>query len=344
MRKTLKDVAKKAGVSIAVASRVLGNYGYVSEKNRTKVSKVAEEIGYQPNILARSLKTRKTYSIGVIISDVTTFFFTSVVRGIEDVANQNGYHVTLCNSDEDPEKEREYLEELYKRRVDGIIISPTSRNIAYVKKIMRSGIPVVLVDRRIDGIDTAQIVVDNEWGSHEAVKYLINLGYRRIGVINGLQGIRTSEERFAGYQRALEEGGIKIDPNLIKYGDFRMKKGGKAMVEFLRMKNIPEAVFVTNEVMTTGALLALKEHEVRIPEQIGIVGFDDPVWASLINPPLTAVRQPSYSIGSIACQALLQKIRKSNRERSLHEKIVLKPKLIIRQSCREKLKEKVVSA
>jgi len=343
MRKTLKDVAKKAGVSIAVASRVLGNYGYVSQENRAKVLKVAQEIGYQPNILARSLKTRKSYSIGVIISDVTTFFFTSVVRGIEDVANQNGYHVTLCNSDEDSEKEREYIEELYKRKVDGIIISPTSRNIAYLKKNMRSGIPVVLVDRRIDEIDTAQIVVDNEWGSYEAVKYLISLGYRRIGVINGLQGIRTSEERFAGYRRALEESRIKIDPHLIKYGDFRMEGGKKAMLGFLGMKNIPEAVFVTNEVMTTGALLALKEHEVRIPEQIGIVGFDDPVWASLINPPLTAVRQPSYSIGSIACQALLQKIRKSNRERSLHEEIVLKPKLIIRQSCRKKLKERVVS-
>jgi len=120
MRKTLKDVAKKAGVSITVANRVLGNYGYVSQENRAKVLKVAQEIGYQPNILARSLKTRKSYSIGVIISDVTTFFFTSVVRGIEDVANQNGYHVTLCNSDEDSEKEREYVEELYKTGISSL--------------------------------------------------------------------------------------------------------------------------------------------------------------------------------------------------------------------------------
>jgi len=339
MRKTLKDVAQKAGVSVAVASRVLGNYGYVSEENKEKVLKAAKQIGYYSDILARSLKTKKTYSIGVIISDVTTFFFTSVVRGIEDVANQSGYHVTLCNSDEDPQKEREYLEELYKRRVDGIIISPTNKNIAYIKKIMRSGIPVVLVDRKIDEIDTTQILVDNEWASYEAVKHLINLGYRRIGAINGVKEIRTSEERFAGYKKALRESDIKIDPQLIKYGNFRMENGKEAMVELLKMKKPPDAVFVANETMTTGALLALKENEVKIPQEMAIIGFDDPVWAPLVDPPLTTVRQPSYSIGTIASQVLLQKMDTRGRK-TKHEEIILKPKLIIRESCGEKIKIK----
>ena len=340
MRKTLKDVAKKAGVSVAVAGRALGNYGYVSEENKIKVLKAAQRIGYKPDILARSLRKKKTYSIGVIVSDVTTSFFTSVVRGVEDVASQSGYNVTLCNSDESSEKERGYLEELYKRKVDGIIISPTNKNIAYIKKIIREGIPVVLVDRKIDEIDTTQVVVDNEWGSYEAVKHLINLGYRRIGVINGLKGIRTSDERFAGYRKALEESGLKIEPQLVKYGDFRMEKGKKAMIEFLKMKNIPEAVFVTNEVMTIGALLALRENRVKIPDEMKIVGFDDPVWAPLIQPPLTAVRQPAYSIGTIASQVLFQKMSRTNRNQK-HEEIVLKPKLIVRESCGEKLMEKV---
>ena len=336
MRKTLKDVAMKAGVSIAVASRVLGNYGYVSEENRLKVLKAAREIGYQPDVLARGLKTKKTYSIGVIISDVTTFFFTSVVRGIEDVASQGGYHVTLCNADEDPQKEKGYLEELYKRKVDGIILSATGKNLSLVKKLIRSGMPIVLVDRKIDKLDTTQVVVDNKEGAYEAVKHLIKLGYQRIGVINGIKGIWTSEQRFAGYLDALEESELKIKPELIKYGDFRVEGSKKAMVEFLGMKNPPEAVFVTNEAMTTGALLAMKEKKVKIPDDIAIVGFDDPIWAPLIEPPLTAVRQPSYSIGTIACQALLQRIEKTNRGRSVHEEIVLKPKLTIRKSCGEK--------
>ena len=335
MRKTLKDVATKAGVSVAVASRVLGNYGYVSEENRLKVLKAAREIGYQPDVLARGLKTKKTYSIGVIISDVTTFFFTSVVRGIEDVASQGGYHVTLCNADEDPQKEKGYLEELYKRKVDGIILSATGKNLSLVKKLIRSGMPIVLVDRKIDKLDTTQVVVDNKEGAYEAVKHLIKLGYQRIGVINGIKGIWTSEQRFAGYLDALEESELKIKPELIKYGDFRVEGSKKAMVEFLGMKNPPEAVFVTNEAMTTGALLAMKEKKVKIPDDIAIVGFDDPIWAPLIEPPLTAVRQPSYSIGTIACQALLQRIEKTNRGRSVHEEIVLKPKLIIRKSCGE---------
>jgi len=335
MRKTLKDVATKAGVSVAVASRVLGNYGYVSEENRLKVLKAAREIGYQPDVLARGLKTKKTYSIGVIISDVTTFFFTSVVRGIEDVASQGGYHVTLCNADEDPQKEKGYLEELYKRKVDGIILSATGKNLSLVKKLIRSGMPIVLVDRKIDKLDTTQVVVDNKEGAYEAVKHLIKLGYQRIGVINGIKGIWTSEQRFAGYLDALEESELKIKPELIKYGDFRVEGSKKAMVEFLGMKNPPEAVFVTNEAMTTGALLAMKEKKVKIPDDIAIVGFDDPIWAPLIEPPLTAVRQPSYSIGTIACQALLQRIEKTNRGRSVHEEIVLKPKLTIRKSCGE---------
>jgi len=175
------------------------------------------------------------------------------------VASQGGYHVTLCNADEDPQKEKGYLEELYKRKVDGIILSATGKNLSLVKKLIRSGMPIVLVDRKIDKLDTTQVVVDNKEGAYEAVKHLIKLGYQRIGVINGIKGIWTSEQRFAGYLDALEESELKIKPELIKYGDFRVEGSKKAMVEFLGMKNPPEAVFVTNEAMTTGALLAMKE-------------------------------------------------------------------------------------
>ena len=335
MRKTLRDVAEKAGVSIAVVSRVLGNYGSVSSETRRKVLKEAKSIGYQPDIIARSMKTHRTHSLGVIISDITTFFFTSVVRGIEDVTSQNSYNVTLCNSDEDADKENSYLRELYQRKIDGLIISPTGENNNYLKKLIRAGLSVVLVDRRVSELQTTEVAVDNETGAWEAVKHLINLGHRRIGIVNGLSGIRTSEERFSGYKRALAEQGIPFDPGLVKYGDFRMDKGRQVAQEFLNMIDRPTAMFVANEPMTTGALLALGENKTKIPEEMAILGFDDPVWAPLLNPPLTTVRQPSYSIGTIAAQVLLQKIRKVGRGRSLHEEIVLKPKLMVRESCGE---------
>jgi len=340
MRKTLKDVAKKAGVSTSVASRALGNYGYVSKEARERVLKVAEKIGYQPDIIARSLMTQKTYTIGIIISDITTLFFTSAVRGIEDVARENGYNVILCNSDENSQKETEYLKVMYEKKVDGLIISISGKNNSYLKKLIRGGLPVVLLDRGPKEIKAPKVIVDNISGAYETVNHLIKLGHRRIGVINGIPGIMTSDERFEGYKRALQHNDIPIDPELVKYGEFKMEKARQAAQRFIKMKNPPDALFVTNEVMTTGALLALNENNVRIPEEIAIVGFDDPVWAPLMKPSLTAVRQPSYSVGTITCQILLRIINKGDRGRTSEEEMVLKPKLIVRESCGEKLFKK----
>ena len=340
MRKTLKDVAKKAGVSTAVASRALGSYGYVSKEAREKVLKVAEKIGYQPDAIARSLMTQKTHTIGIIISDITTLFFTSAVRGIEDVARRDGYNVILCNSDENLQKETEYLKVIYEKKVDGLIISMSAKTNSYLKKLIRGGLPVVLLDRGPKEIKATKVIIDNVSGAYEAVNHLIKLGRRRIGVINGIAGVTTSDERFEGYKRALKDNDILVDPELVKYGEFKMEKTRQVTRQFIEMTHPPDALFVTNEVMTTGALLALNENNVRIPEEIAIVGFDDPVWAPLMKPPLTAVRQPSYSVGTIACQTLLQIINKGDRERTSEEEIVLKPKLITRESCGEKLFKK----
>jgi len=338
-RKTLKDVAKEAGVSVSMASRVLGNYGYFSEETRSKVLKAAEKLNYKPDVIARGLKTRQTKAIGVIISDVVTFFFTTLVRGVEDVASQNGYSVILCNSDEDPTKEREYLLALYERGVDGLIVSPSIGNHSYLKKLVRGGMPLVLVDRRIRGLKVPTVTVDNQTGSYEAVNYLINLGHRRIGIITGLKGVTTSEERLAGYKRALEKNHLSLDPELIKEGDYRREKAQEATQELLRMKNPPTALFVCNEPMTSGALLTLRENKVKIPEEMAIIGFDDPIWAPLTEPPLTAVSQPSYSMGTLACQTLLREIRAIGRSKIPLEDIILKPRLVVRESSGKRIGE-----
>ncbi len=332
----LEDVARKAGVSKSAAARALGNYGSVSEEVRKRVLNTAKKIGYEPDQIARSLKTRRTNTIGVIISYITTYFFTSVVRGIADVASQSGYDLVLCNTDEDPEKENKFLRVLASRNVDGLIISASGKN-TYLKKLIRAGLPVVLLDRKVEGLETTQVVVDNESGAYKAVTHLIRLGHKRIGIINGRANVQTSQERFNGYKKALQDNHIRLDPQLIKYGDFRMAKAKEVTKEFLDMKNPLSALFISNEAMITGALLALKERNINIPEQIAIVGFDDPVWGPLLDPPLTAVSQPAYPMGTMACQTLLQKINEPGRERTSFEELVLKPKLIVRGSCGEKI-------
>lgn len=331
-RITLKDVAREADLSVTIASRVLSKYGYFSEETKSKVLKAAEKLNYKPDIIARGLKTRQTKAMGVIVSDVLTFFFTTLVRGIEDVASQSGYSVILCNSDEDTVKERDYLLALYERNVDGLIISPSTGNHSYLKKLARGGMPLVLVDRGVRGLKVSTIIVDNEAGSYEAVNYLMSLGHRRIGIITGLKGVTTSEERLAGYKKALEENHISLEPELIKEGDYRSEKAQKAGGDFIRMKHPPTALFVSNEPMTSGVLLALKENKVKIPEEMAVIGFDDPVWAPLTEPALTTVSQPSYFMGTLACQALLKEIKGVGHSKIPSEDIILKPKLIIRES------------
>jgi len=332
----LKDVAKEAGVSVGVVSRVLNNSGYFSEETKSKVLKAVKKLNYKPDAIARSLKTKQTKAIGVIISDVVTFFFTTLVRGIEDVASQNGHSVILCDTDENAVKEREYLLALYERNVDGLIISPTPGNQSYLKKLARGGIPLVLVDRKIRGLRIPTVVVDNEAGAYEAINYLINLGHRRIGIITGLKGVTTTEERLAGYKRALKEHHLSLELELIKEGDDRIDKARESTQDFLKMKNPPTALFASSEPMISGALQVLKEKEIKIPEEISLVGFDDPAWASFTEPPLTTVRQPSYSMGVLACQALLKEIKKNPHTKIREKNVILKPELIIRKSCREK--------
>ena len=198
---------------------------------------------------------------------------------------------------------------------------------------------LVLVDRTVRGLKVSTVLVDNEASSYEAVNYLISLGHRRIGVITGLKGVTTSKERLAGYKRALEENHISLEPELIKEGNYRREKAQEVAGDFIRMKNPPTVLFVCNEPMTSGALLALRENKVKIPEQIAIIGFDDPVWAPLTEPALTTVSQPSYSMGTLACQALLKEIKGVAHSEIPSEEIILKPKLIIRESSGKRIVE-----
>jgi len=267
---------------------------------------------------------------GLILSDIANPFFTTVVRGIEDLAYANKYSLLLCNSDEDPAKEELYIRVLLSEKVAGTIISPTDEDSTTCAALIEGGIPVVAMDRRLRSLRVDTVVVDNISGAYKAVSHLIKLGHRRIGLIGGPTTITTGRERQEGYQRALIDHGLTIDEDLISEGDFKQDSGYQRACELLQLSNPPTAIFAANNLMTLGALNAIHEKGLNIPQEVAIVGFDDMPWAPSLNPPLTTVAQPAYELGRVAAEMLLARIADKDR---LVREIKLETTLIIRESC-----------
>ena len=338
MKINIKDVANKAGVSTATVSRVLGDFPGVRDKTRKKVLKAITELNYEINAVARSLRQKKTNSIGIIVGNVLSQFYSVIAKSVEDTANKFGYHTILCNGDENSKKELEYLRILKSNRVDGIILTPTGKNSEYVQHLINSRTKVVLLDRLIEGVDCDAVLVDNTNGAYKAVKHLIDQGYRKIGIVDGYLDRTTGAERLKGYLQAIEEAGIAKDDNLIKIGNFKKESGKRLTRELLKQSNRPEAIFTTNIDMSMGALIAIKEMGLTIPDDIGIVCFDDSDWALILEPSITVIRQPVYQLGSIAAELLIKKIE--NNKNSLNQMpsiVTLNTELIIRESTKKKM-------
>ena len=328
MAVTIYDIGRKAGVSASTVSRVLNNRPTVDEKLAEAVRAAARELGYRRNAVAGNLRLSKTSLWAVIISDVANPFFTSVVRGIEDVAQETSYSVVLCNSDEDPGKEADYVEAVLAQRMAGVIISPSPGGGVGLNALAASGIPVVTIDREVPGSPTDAVVVDNRAGGQRAVAHLIENGYRRIACITGPANVSTATERLEGYQGALRAADLPLDPDLVKHADFREGGGHTAMTALLDAAHAPDAVFVANNLMTMGALRAIAERGRHVPP-IGVVGFDDLPWADLLDPRLTTVAQPTLAVGRTAARLLLDRIATRDLP---SRKIVLPTTLVVRDS------------
>lgn len=328
----LKDVARAANVSISTVSRVLSQPERVEEETRRRVLLIIEEMGYVPSRVARRLRMEPGHAhlVGLILPDIQNPFFADVARGVEDVAQKYGYAVFLGNSDEDPRKEKHYLEVMRAEMVDGVIVPPISETDEAVSRLARARVPVVCVDRRLARVDADTVVVDNVRGAYEATDHLIRLGHQRIGFIEGRPEISTSTERMRGYRKALLEHGLEVDANLIREGDSRQASGARLAAELLAMEERPTALLVGNNLMTLGALETSYALGLRIPDDLAVVGYDDMPWALALNPPLTAVRQPGYEVGQRAMELLLQRIREPARSTTL---VLLQPQLIVRRSC-----------
>ena len=326
---TSHDVAKKAGVSVATVSRVLNGSPLVTESARRKVMRAVKELNYQPNRAAQRLRAGNSHVIGLIISDIQNPFFTSVVRGIEDVAYQHGYSLILCNSDEDPEKEKLYVNVMRSEEVAGVILASASEENPQVDDLIEFNIPVVALDRQIDDRQIDSVLAKNIDGARAAVKHLIELGHHCIGYI-GLPLTRTpGKERYEGYQRALSEHTLSVSQDFVRIADAKQHGGYLNTLDLLTQQPCVTALFVANNLMTLGALDAIRERGLKIPDDISIIGFDDMPWANLLQPPLTAIAQPTYELGRRAAELLLGRL-KDHEKPVTHEH--LETRLIVRGS------------
>jgi LacI family transcriptional regulator, galactose operon repressor len=330
MAPTIADVARAARVSTATVSRVLNGNKEVNADLADRVHKAVRDLSYRPSRIARSLRTQRTAVWAVIISDIRNPFFTEMVRGVEDVAYANGYSLVLCNAEEDTAKEANYLQLALAEHMAGVIVAPASSTRTDLTPLLERAVSVVTVDRKLSGNRAVdRVLVDNRGGAEVAVSHLAESGYRRIACITGPPDVSTAAERLAGYKLGLRAHGIRGSGQLICAGDFREEGGKTAMEALLSLPTRPDSVFALNNVMTLGALTAIADAHLSVPDDIAVVGFDDPSWAALLRPPLTTVAQPTYDLGAETARMLLQRIGGYS---GAARELVLSPSLRIRAS------------
>jgi LacI family transcriptional regulator len=306
---TIVDVARAAGVSTATVSRVLNNQPQVDPRLAATVLQAVKALGYRPNRVARSLRTRRNRVWALVVSGVRTGpFFADIVRGVEEVAFGAGYLLLLCNHDEDPVKEASYIDLAVAENVGGVILMPSGPRTA-LTPLVSSGTPLVLIDRVLSGQEADAVIADNVSGAYQAVRHLLDRGYAHVACVTGPLTITTGSQRYAGYRKALEEAGVALVDSLVRVSDFSEEGGRLAMRELLEQSERPDAVLLANLLMTIGGLEAIAQAELTIPADIAVVGYDDMSWASLLTTPLTTVAQPTYEMGTEAARLLLSRLQ-----------------------------------
>jgi LacI family transcriptional regulator len=326
---TISDVARVAGVSKSTVSRVLNDHAQVDPVMAERVRATVASLGYRPSRLAQALRTQQSRVWALLISDVRNAFYTDMVRGIEDLAYSKGYSVVLCNTDEEVKKEAAYLELALAERVGGIVLAPARPHAAHLSKVLASGTPIVTVNGRLDRYDVDRVLTNNAWGAEQVALHLIEGGYERPACITGPSGTTTGRERLAGFVKGMTARGRQLDPELVRHGDYQEASGFAEMNALLALRKPPDAVFVANNQMTLGALEAIEQARLAIPDDIAVVGFDDLPWAPLLKPPLTTVAQPTHDLGLETARLLLSRVEGyTGRARE----VVLSPELKIRAS------------
>lgn len=337
---TIRDVARHAQVSVTTVSHVVNATRFVSEVARERVQRAIDELGYVPSALARSLKSNRTHTVGMMIPNSSNPYFAEIIRGIEDTCYGAGFNVILCNSDDDPHKQSTYVRLLSEKQVDGLIVLSSGSDSELLDTLRAARMPQVVVDREIDDLAADLVEVNHEAGGSLATRHLLALGHRRIACIAGPQGLSSARQRVQGYRAALADAGLPLgdarqaatDEALVRSGDFTSAGGHAAMLALLPpddRKHWPTAVFASNDLMAIGAVCAAASRGLRIPQDLSVVGFDDIALAAYCNPPLTTIAQPKHETGELAARLLLQRIAEPSRGL---QREILQPALQVRQS------------
>ncbi|MBP8002428.1 MAG: LacI family DNA-binding transcriptional regulator [Chloroflexi bacterium] len=307
----IKEVADMAGVSTATVSRVLANKPHVRPEVREKVLQAVQALDYRPNLVARSLRSQQSSTIGLVVSDIRNPFFTAIARAVEDAAYEQGFRVFMCNTDENPEKEGMYLNLMRDENVAGVIFSPT-RQTALRFAELEVGIPTVVIDREVSAACVDVVLINNVAAARQLAEHLIHNGYHRIGALFG-EASTTGRQRRQGLEEALELAGLAVDPNLMCYVSPKIQAGHAAALSLLDLPQPPDALFTTNSLLTAGGLKAIQERGLRIPKDVALVGFDETPWSTLVQPPITLIAQPTEEIGRTATDLLLKRIEDPQR-------------------------------
>ncbi len=327
---TLREVAQLVGVSPATVSRVLNGYPHISEDVRNNVLDAIDRLGYRPNRVAQRLRAARSNLVGLVVTDITNPFFNLIMSSVETVFFERGFSVLMSNTNADPQKEMDYLRTMENEEIAGLIIAPTSENSSRVVELAERGLPVVVIDRRMDSKYIDSVLSNNVEGAYLAVSHLITLGHRSIAHIGGPHHLTSGRERYEGYRRAMQDAHLVVESGWVQTGDHRHESGYECVLSLLELNPIPTAIFVSNNMMTLGALNAIHDQGIRVPEEVAVVGFDDMPWSISLNPPLTTVAQPILQIGYEAASLLLERI---NQPDLSARTVVLETQLVVRASC-----------
>lgn len=334
---TIKDIARELGISPSTVSRALKDHPDISIETKKAVNALADKLNYQPNIVALNLRQKKTNTIGVIIPEIVHFFFSTVISGIEDVAYQAGYNVILCQSNESYQRELTDIKALFNSRVDGMLLSLSreTTNFDHIESIISKGVPIVFYDRMYNSPTSSKVIVDDYAGAKEAVQHLIDQGCKKIAHLEAAPNLMISIDRLKGFEDALKENNMEVKPEyIVECHSGTFEEGKKATRKLLSLPNPPDAIFANNDPMAMGAMMAIKEKGLKIPQDIAIVGFSNWFFGELLEPSLTTVDQPGFEMGQEAARLLIRHIEMKEKEIAdpITETKILKTKLVIRNS------------
>jgi LacI family transcriptional regulator len=329
MKATIYDIAREAGVSIATVSQVINGKGKISEKRRAEIMEIMERLHYQPSAIAAALTGKQTYTLGLLVPDISNPYFAELARAVEDRSRQLGYSVVICSTDNKDERVERYLNLLQQKRVDGMMIGTGIDNAEILSPLLQQSIPVALIARHMPSLSVHTVAIDDRLGGALAAQHLLELGHTHVAVLSEPFKVSSSKERVRGFREALEKAGLSLEADHVRESSADLGSAKKEALVLLTEKNRATGIFCCNDMQAIGALQAAKELGLRVPEDVSIIGFDNTILASVTSPPLTTVAQPIEDLGRRAVDLLIDELKDEGKS---PQKIVLKPELVIRDS------------